>query len=72
MQVMKDFKVKSEPTNIVLSFFCFFFLLVILLLLRDLHILFFVYMYTYSFVVVEKYIFVGNVTSKFIQLFSKM
>ena len=37
-------KVKSEQTNIVLSFF--FFLLVILLLLRNLHILFFWFRYT--------------------------
>ena len=52
MQV-KDSKVKSEPINIVL--FCFFFiLLVILLLLRNLHILFFWYMYTCSFVGIEK------------------
>ena len=69
MQV-KDSKVKSEPPNIVLP--CFFFILsVILLLLRNLHTLFFYYMYTCSFIGVEKYIFVEKVTSKVIQFISK-
>ena len=70
MQV-KDSKVKSEPPNIVLP--CFFFILsVILLLLRNLHTLFFYYMYTCSFIEVEKYIFVKKVTSKLFNLFPKM
>ena len=65
---MKDFKVKSERTNIVL--FCLFLILfVILLLLRNLHTLIFWYIYTCSFVEVEKYIFVGKVISKVIHFF---
>ena len=68
--LVKDSKVKSKPPNIVLP--CFFFiLLVILLLLRNLHILFFWYMYTCSFIGVEKYIFVWKVTSKVIDFISK-
>ena len=69
MQV-KDFKVKSEPTNIIFALF-FFILLVILLLLRNLHTLFLLYMYLCSFVGVEKYIYFGKVTSKVIQFLFK-
>ena len=50
---MKDSKVKSEPTNIVLPFF-FNLTCIILLLLRNLHTFFFLYMYTCSFVGIEK------------------
>ena len=44
----------------------------ILLLLRNLHnLFFFLYMYTYFFIEVEKDIFIGKVTSKVIQFLLK-
>ena len=70
---MKDYKVKSEhaTTKYSLCLLLFFILLVILLLLRNLRTLFFWFMYTYSFLEVEKYIFVVKVTSKVIQFLFK-